>query len=63
MPLLKWDSTFSIACSDAEPFDASVEDLQGFFESLRKTSVFADVWTKLRIGCRCVLHIGSFVVC
>lgn len=50
-------ATHAIACSDGDPVDDSVEQLQELYEKMAKDSSFADMWG-LRVSCSCALFMN-----
>ena len=47
------DGSYAIACSDGDPVNDSLEELQERYEKMAKDSSFADMWG-LRVACSCV---------
>lgn len=50
------EGTLSIACSDGDVVNDSLEELQTHYEGMAKMSSFAELWN-IRIGCASVGHV------
>ena len=53
VPPTIWDAHLTIMCSDGDPVDDSLEELQELYEKMATDSSFADMWD-LRVSCSCV---------